>query len=131
MLATMLSTTRLLKFGIIYHLSFLQSAWTYNMVEQKEGRLLHLHSIPLDPEDCCCCSVTRSCPILCDPMNCSTPGFPSFTISLSLLKLVSFESVIPSNHLILCHPLLLLPLVFPSIRVFSNESALHIRLPKY
>ena len=55
----------------------------------------------------------------------------SFTISQGLLKLMSFESVLPSNHLILCHPLLLLPLIFPSIRVFSNKSALHIRWPKY
>ena len=53
------------------------------------------------------------------------------TNSWSLLKLLSFESVMPSNHLILCHPLLLLPSIFPSIRVFSNESALHIRWPKY
>ena len=55
----------------------------------------------------------------------------SFTISQSLLKLISIESVMPSNHLILCCALLLLPSVFPSIRVFSNESALHIRWPKY
>ena len=54
-----------------------------------------------------------------------------FTISLSLLKLMSIESMMPSNHLILCHPLLLLPSVFPSIRVFSNESVLCIRWPKY
>ena len=54
----------------------------------------------------------------------------SFTISWSLLKLMSIESVMPSNHLILCHPLLLLPSVLPSIRVFSNKSALHIRWPK-
>ena len=54
----------------------------------------------------------------------------SFTISQSLLKLMSFESVMPSNHLILCHPLLLLPSIFPSIRVFSNKFALHIRWPK-
>ena len=54
-----------------------------------------------------------------------------FTISRSLLKLMSFESVMPSNHLILCCPLLLLPSIFPSIGVFSNESALHIRWPKY
>ena len=51
--------------------------------------------------------------------------------SRSLLKLMSIESVMPSNHLIFCHPLLLLPLIFPSIKVFSNESALHIRWPKY
>ena len=55
----------------------------------------------------------------------------SFTISWSLLKLMSVESVMPSNHLILCYPLLLLPSIFPSIRVFSNESALYIRWPKY
>ena len=55
----------------------------------------------------------------------------SFIISLSLLKLMPMESVMPSNHLILCHPLLLLPSVFPSIRVFPNESALCIRWPKY
>ena len=55
----------------------------------------------------------------------------SFTNSQSLLKLMSMESMMPSNHLILCHTLLLLPSIFPSIRVFSNESALHIRWPKY
>ena len=55
----------------------------------------------------------------------------SFAISWSLLKIISIESVMPSNHLILCHPLLLLPSIFPSIRVFSNESALRIRWPKY
>ena len=55
----------------------------------------------------------------------------SFAISWSLLKLMSVESVMPFNHLILCHPLLLLPSVFPSIRVFSNELALCIRQPKY
>ena len=55
----------------------------------------------------------------------------SFIISRNLLKLMSVESVMPSSHLILCHPLLFLPSIFPSIRVFSNESALHIRWPKY
>ena len=55
----------------------------------------------------------------------------SITNSRSLFKLMSIESVMPSNHLILCYPLLLLPSIFPSIRVFSNESALHIRWPKY
>ena len=54
----------------------------------------------------------------------------SFSISQSLFKLMSFESVMPSNHLILCHPLLLLPSIFPSIRVFPNESAICIRWPK-
>ena len=81
------------------------------------------------------CSV---CATLCDPMNCSTPGFPvhqgsegSITNSRHLLKLLSFGLVMPSNHLILCHPLLLLPSIFPSIRGFSNESVLCIRWPKY
>ena len=55
----------------------------------------------------------------------------SFTISQSFLKLKSIKSVMPSNHLILCRPLALLPSIFPSIRVFSNELALHIRWPKY
>ena len=76
-------------------------------------------------------SATQSCPILCDPMNCSKPGTLSITNSWSLFRLMSIESVMPSNHLILCHPLLLLPSIFPSIWVFSNESALHIRWPKY
>ena len=61
---------------------------------------------------------------------CSTPGFP-VTISQSLLKLMSVESVMSSNHLILCHLLLLPPSIFPSMRVFSNEGTLHIRWPKY
>ena len=54
----------------------------------------------------------------------------SFTVSRSLLKVMSIESMMPSNHLILCHPLLLLPSIFPNIRVFPNDSALHIRWPK-
>ena len=66
---------------------------------------------------------------LCDPMDCSPPGFPVHHQLLSLLKLISIESVMPSNHLILCRPLLL-PSIFPSIRIFSSESVLHIRLPK-
>ena len=68
----------------------------------------------------------QSCPSLWDPMDCSTPVFPAFIISQSLLIFMSIESLMPSNHLILCRPLLLLPSVFPSIGVFSNESALHI-----
>ena len=64
-------------------------------------------------------------------MDCSTPGFLYIANFRSLLKLKSIESVMPSNHLILCHPLLLQPSIFPSIRVFSNESVFHIRWPKY
>ena len=68
---------------------------------------------------------------LCDPMDGDTPGPRSLTISWSFSKLVSVESVMPSNHLILCCPLLLLSSIFPSIRVFSSELVLHIRRPKY
>ena len=64
-------------------------------------------------------------------MGCSTSGFLSITNSQSLHKLMSIASVMPSNHLILCHPFLLLPSIFPSIRVFSKETVLHIRWPKY
>ena len=71
----------------------------------------------------------KSCPTLWDPMDCSTGSCPS-TISWSLLRLMSIESMISSNHLILCR-LLLLPSIFPSIRVCSNESVLRIRWPKY
>ena len=80
---------------------------------------------------CCCCSVAQSFQTLWDLMDCSTPGFPVFHISWSLLKLMSIEWVMPSNHLILCRPLLLLPSIFPSIRVFSDESVLCIKRPKY
>ena len=75
-------------------------------------------------------SVTQSSPTLCDPMNHSMQASLSITNSQSLLKLLSIESV-SSNHLILCHPLFLPPSILPSIRVFSNESALHMRWPKY
>ena len=71
-------------------------------------------------------SVTQSCPTLWDPWTAAHQASLSITNSWSLLKLVSIELVMPSNHLILCHPLLP-PLIFRSIRVFSNESALHIR----
>ena len=63
--------------------------------------------------------------------DCSMPGSSVLHISWSFFKFISIESVMPSNHLILCHPLLLLPSVFLSIRVFSKESVLHIRWPKY
>ena len=101
-------------------------------------------------------SVSLSLPVkLSSSMKCPSPQFLSSVLSLShvllfatpwtaahqaslsitncwsLLKLMSIESMMPSNHLILCHPLLLLPSIFPSIRVFSNESVLHIRWPKY
>ena len=76
-------------------------------------------------------SVAQSCPTLCDPMNCSMPCLRLCTNSWSLLKLMSIESVMPSNHLILCRPLILLPSIFPSIRVFSSGSVLCIGWPMY
>ena len=79
---------------------------------------------------CCCCSVAKCCMTLCDPMKHARPPCPSLTVSQSLLKLVSIESMMPPSHLILCCSLLL-PSIFPSIRVFKNESALRIRWPKY
>ena len=76
-------------------------------------------------------SVAQSCPTLCNPMDCSMPGFPVHHQIWSLLKIMCIELVMPSNHLILCHPLPLLSSIFPSIRVFSNESVLCISWPKY
>ena len=88
-----------------------------------------------------CCSVTQSCPTLCQslshvqlfvtPWTAACLSSLSITNSQSLLKLTSIESVMPSNHLILCRPLLLPLSIFPSIRIFSSESVLHIRGPKY
>ena len=76
-------------------------------------------------------SVAQSCLTLCDSMDCNTPGFLVHHQLLELLKLMSIELVMTSNHLILYHPLSLPPSIFPSIRIFSNESALCIRWPKY
>ena len=75
-------------------------------------------------------SVTQSCPALCDPMNYSTPGLRVHHQLRSSLKLMSIESVVPSSRLILCRPLLLPPIP-PSIRVFSSESTLRMKWPKY
>ena len=76
-------------------------------------------------------SVAQSCPTLCDPWIAARQASLSITNAWSSLRLTSIESVMPSSHLILCRPLLLLPPVPPSIRVFSNESALRMRWPKY
>ena len=80
---------------------------------------------------CLFCSVVQSCLSLCKTMDCSTQASLSISNSWSLLRLMSIVLVMPSNHLILYRPLLLLPSIFPSIRVLSNESALRIRWPKY
>ena len=76
-------------------------------------------------------SVAQSCLTLCDPMNRSMPGLLSITNCRSSPRPMSIDSVLPFNHLILCRPLLLLPSIFPSIRIFSNELALRMRWPKY
>ena len=86
--------------------------------------LVKLHSVQFS-------SVTQLCLTLCNPMNHSTPASLSIANSQSPPKPMSIVSVMPSNHLILCCPLLLLPSILPSIRVFSSESAPHIRWPKY
>ena len=96
-----------------------------------------LDSLPVPPvkaalsfTTACCCSVAQSRPTLCDSTDCSTPGFPVLHCPPSLLKLKSIESVMSSNYLTLCRPLLL-PSVFPSIRVSFKEWVFHIRWPKY
>ena len=80
---------------------------------------------------CCFCSISQSCPTLCNTMYWACQASLSFTISHSLFRLLNIESVMPTNHPILCYPLLLLPSNFPSIRVFPNESLPHIRWRKY
>ena len=79
----------------------------------------------------CCCSVAKSCSSLCHPMDCSTPGSSVLHSLPEFAQTHVLESMIASNHLVLCHSLLLLPSIFLSIRVFSSELALHIRWPKY
>ena len=76
-------------------------------------------------------SVARSYLFLCDPKDCSIPGFLSFTNSQSLLKFMSIELMMPSNHLILCHPFILLPSVFPASRYCPVSQIFHMRWPKY
>ena len=81
---------------------------------------------------CCCCPVTKLCPTLRDLIDFSTPGrlpCPSYLLELAQTHVCWIGKL--SNHLILCHPVLLLPSIFPNIRGFSTESALHIRWPKY
>ena len=82
-------------------------------------------------ESCCFCSVTRSCPALCKSMDWSTPGFPVLHYLPDFAQTQFIESVMPSNHHNFCRPLLLLPSIFPSIKVFSNESTSCIWWPKY
>ena len=90
---------------------------------------VHLHHPVSFADFCCYRSVAQSRLMLCDPMECSTPGLPVLHHLPEFAQTYVIESVMPSNHLILCCPLLLLPSIFPSIRVF--ESALRIRWPNY
>ena len=102
-----------------------------NKMKYQQLFLVRPQREPLSPgsQGCCCCSVTQSCPTLCHPVDRSRPGFPVLHCLPELAQTI--ESVMPSNHLILCRPCLLLPSIFPSIRVFSNESFLRIRWQKY
>ena len=93
----------------------------------KNCRSLHCRPVTCNIKHRLSSSAARLCSGLCGPVDCSTPGPPVG----SLLKLTSVNSVMPSNHLILCRPLLLPPSVFLSITIFSTESVLHIRWPKY
>ena len=79
----------------------------------------------------CCCSVAKLCLTLCNPVDWNTPGFPVHHQLLGFMNLMSIKSVMSYNHIILCCSLLLPPSIFPSSRVFSNESVLCIRWPKY
>ena len=95
-----------------------------------------MHNVSVRCSGCNCyycqfSSVAQSCPTLCNPLNRSTPGLPVHHQPWSSLKLTSIESVMPSSHLILCCPPLLMPSIPPSIRFFSSESVLWIRWPKY
>ena len=105
---------------------YLEVQWGF-LLSKKHGAISK--SLP----SCCCCSATKSLLIrlFLTPWTAAHQASLSLTISLSLPKFKSIEPVMPSNHLILCHPLLLLPSVFPSIWVFSNESTLCIRRPNY
>ena len=96
------------------------------------GRPFHGQLGPANRPEVSVRSVAQSYLALCETVDCSMPCLPlSITNSWSLLKVMFIESVMPSNHLILCHSLLLLPSIFLSIRVFSNDPVLHIRWPKY
>ena len=104
----------------------------FNLLSHLLSHLLNLFLMYVTTHLCVSSVLSLSRVQLYHPMNRSTPGLSlSITNSRSLPKLMSIESVMPSNHLILCRPVLLTPSIFPSIRIFSNESALGIRWPKY
>ena len=127
-----------------FRLLIVDSRMSQSNILEKNLRLKkHLHILPpkiafsrscitSQFHHCCYCScLVKSCLTHYNPMDCSTPGSSVLHYPLEFMKFMSIELVIPSNHLIFCQPLLLLTSIFPSIRVFSSELALHIRQPKY
>ena len=115
-------------------ISPLLSKW--NSINNNNNKKLFCFSVSVfvsvfQNERYCCYLVAKLCLTLCNPWTAARQASLSFTVSQSLPKLVSIDLVMPFNHLVLCCPLLLLPSIFPSIRVFSNESVLHIRWSKY
>ena len=124
------SKLRILSFNFIQVVSHAQRGH-YSLIPWLLKWCFHLVSFLAKAASASVSSVTQSCPALCDPMDCIKPGFPVHHKSQSLLKLMSIQSVMPTNHLILCCPLLFLPSIFPSIRIFSTESIFLIRWPNY
>ena len=117
-----------------HHLHLVPNTFNTSVPTKQSCLFVHHHQLPALSNyfsASCCCSVTKSYPTLCNPMDYVCQAPLSSTIFWSLLKFMSFESVILSNRFIHCHPLLLLPSILPSIRIFSNESVLPIRWPKF
>ena len=108
-------------FPEVKRVSSLKVLWNQSLVSGSCKMQVKIHELY-----CCCCSVTKSCLTLWDPMDCSTPDFPTLHYRPEFAQLMSIEWVMPSNHLIPCCLLLLLPSVSPSIRLFCNELAFHI-----
>ena len=117
------------KMNIIYYCIYMESRKLVmrNVSAGQEQRLRHREG-PCGHRRRSCRSTPKRVRLFSDLWTEACQASPSFTISRHFLKLMSIESVMPSNHLILCHPFLFLPSIFPSIRVFSNESVLHILL---
>ena len=116
--------------SLLFFFKFLELKY----IQERKGNIHFLKKTPTKCHVMCTWSLLLfSCQVMSDsdPMDCCTPGFSVFTISQSLLKFMSIELVMLSNHFILYYPLLLLPSIFPSIRVFSSELALRIRCSQY